>query len=591
MEARVYDDSTNRTKGITNTIGNTTLSSYSYTYDHNGNRTSQTELQNGIVFTTTYQAVDDSGNVKGYDSLDRLSAYSVNYGNIVNTIFYGFDGYNRKTEKVLANGLLKNDKTYNYDSLNRLASVVDNVNPQSPTTVSYAYDDNGNTTRKTDNSVVASVAETDYSYDSLNRLVKAAHGDNVIGLYDYDDNNLRIRQQSRDRGDVVYYHDGHQILEEQDAADNSLLRRYSYTDGPLSMMTPDGSYSYYHRDALGSTVDMTDDSGNAQVAYVLTPYGQIMQWFGESANRQIFTGKEADMDTGLIYFGQRYYDADTARFITEDSYLGKPDTPPSLHRYLYAYSNPTVYIDLEGHQTVDANGNVSSATQDAVQTGNYLLNETKEALKSGDYGTAAVGGTLWLANGATILPTSIAFDFTVGGAYNSGVDSMAGYTRGDWKTALKGNIGLLSLGLTAKFLKPTPRITVEGNSSGIGHKGSWVKVNESMSDRARNYQTQITGREGESYIVDGVKFDGVKNGTYLDAKGPGYAKFVNKNGRFQPWWRGSDSLVSQAERQLAAAHGAPVRWHFAEQKAADAARKLLLQNNIKGITIEYTPVK
>jgi len=47
--------------------------------------------------------------------------------------------------------------------------------------------------------------------------------------------------------------------------------------------------------------------------------------------------------------GQRYYDADTGRFITEDSYLGKTDTPPSLHRYLYAYSNPLAYIDPDGH--------------------------------------------------------------------------------------------------------------------------------------------------------------------------------------------------------------------------------------------------
>jgi len=69
----------------------------------------------------------------------------------------------------------------------------------------------------------------------------------------------------------------------------------------------------------------------------------------------ILTGKELDVNTGLIYFGQRYYDPDTARFINQDSYLGKQDTPPSLHRYLYAYSNPTVYIDLEGYAANDIN--------------------------------------------------------------------------------------------------------------------------------------------------------------------------------------------------------------------------------------------
>lgn len=73
---------------------------------------------------------------------------------------------------------------------------------------------------------------------------------------------------------------------------------------------------------------------------------------GESVNRHIFTGKELDKNSGLIYFGARYYDPETARFTTQDSYLGKQDEPPSLHRYLYAYSNPTVYVDLEGNESV-----------------------------------------------------------------------------------------------------------------------------------------------------------------------------------------------------------------------------------------------
>ena len=63
----------------------------------------------------------------------------------------------------------------------------------------------------------------------------------------------------------------------------------------------------------------------------------------------VFTGQEHDEKTGLIYFGARYYDPDSGRFITQDTYLGETGTPPSLHRYLYAYSNPTVYIDLFGY--------------------------------------------------------------------------------------------------------------------------------------------------------------------------------------------------------------------------------------------------
>ncbi len=72
----------------------------------------------------------------------------------------------------------------------------------------------------------------------------------------------------------------------------------------------------------------------------------------------------------MIYFGARYYDPDTARFITQDSYLGESNTPPSLHRYLYAYSNPTLYIDLLGYTSVG---------QDMIESKDNLLKD-KEAV-------------------------------------------------------------------------------------------------------------------------------------------------------------------------------------------------------------------
>jgi RHS repeat-associated protein len=65
-----------------------------------------------------------------------------------------------------------------------------------------------------------------------------------------------------------------------------------------------------------------------------------------------FTGQEYDENSGLIYFGARFYDPEVGRFISQDSYLGEPGTPPSLHRYLYAYGNPTVYIDWDGYANV-----------------------------------------------------------------------------------------------------------------------------------------------------------------------------------------------------------------------------------------------
>jgi hypothetical protein len=44
--------------------------------------------------------------------------------------------------------------------------------------------------------------------------------------------------------------------------------------------------------------------------------------------------------------------ADTARFLNQDPFEGMVDTPPSLHRYLYAYANSTVWVDLTGYSNV-----------------------------------------------------------------------------------------------------------------------------------------------------------------------------------------------------------------------------------------------
>ncbi len=60
-------------------------------------------------------------------------------------------------------------------------------------------------------------------------------------------------------------------------------------------------------------------------------------------------------------------------------------------------------------------------------------------------------------------------------------------------------------------------------------------------------------------------------------------------GRFQPWFRGSDAMVSQAQRQLAAAGGTPIRWAVAEPQAATAIQGLFRSRGISGIDVVHIP--
>ncbi|MDH3348975.1 MAG: hypothetical protein OEM02_12860 [Desulfobulbaceae bacterium] len=333
--------STNRVKNVSNTNGETAFSSYSYLYDANGNRTEQVELQNGTTETTTYS----------YNSLDQMTGYTITGEAFTSETLYTFEGYNRKTETISENSTITKNRTYTYDETDWLTSIEDDADPAKTQIISYAYDLNGNTIVKSDS--LQPEQDITFTYDSRNQLVQTTRGppisQQLLGQYDYNAQGLRVRHLSSERGDIDYFYDDNAVLEEHRSSDNTLLAHYRYAHRLLSL-TSDTGNQYYHYDALGSTVNLTTDQGTVQVSYQLDPWGHIRHQSGTTLNRQIFTGQEHDENTGLIYFGARYYDPDTARFINQDSYLGEPGTPPSLHRYLYAYSNPTVWVDLHGYR-------------------------------------------------------------------------------------------------------------------------------------------------------------------------------------------------------------------------------------------------
>jgi RHS repeat-associated protein len=385
----------NRVKSISNQSGDAIISHYSYQYDPNGNRTVQTEVQNGATETTTY----------GYDRLDRLRDFTVTSGESpTRRTEYTYEGYNRRTERLTENGTLIKSETYTYDETDWLRRIEDNAK-----TITFEYDANGNTTKKSDDSLPNQ--DTVFVYDSRNQLIEAKRGpptrETVLGSYDYNAEGMRVRHRESDRGDVDTFYDGRSVIEERNPRNNSLLAHYRYADRLISLDTRTAR-QYYHYDALGSTANLTDDSGSTSVSYRLDPWGRIRSQLGSSINRRIFTGKEHDTQTGLIYFGARYYDPDTARFLTQDPYLGESTTPPSLHRYLYAYSNPTVYVDPDGHIAL-----LSEGAEQLAVFNDWLKERTTHYEGTGAVGVAgavATGvarGLVGMSEGALILQRDI----------------------------------------------------------------------------------------------------------------------------------------------------------------------------------------
>jgi len=112
---------------------------------------------------------------------------------------------------------------------------------------------------------------------------------------------------------------------------------------------------YYVDDHLGSSHLVTDSLGNVLREESRFPYGLERNVSDSSVTADyVYTGKEYDTETGLIYFGGRYYAPELGRWITPDPlFLEKEpmkvvERPLSSNLYAYVRNNPMTYIDPTG---------------------------------------------------------------------------------------------------------------------------------------------------------------------------------------------------------------------------------------------------
>ena len=105
---------------------------------------------------------------------------------------------------------------------------------------------------------------------------------------------------------------------------------------------------FYHSDHLGSTSYITDANGNATQFVCYKPYGEALVDEHNTSYEQPwkFNGKELDSETGLYYYGARYYEPVMALWYGVDVLAEKY---PSLGGYVYCAGNPVMYIDPDGN--------------------------------------------------------------------------------------------------------------------------------------------------------------------------------------------------------------------------------------------------
>lgn len=108
---------------------------------------------------------------------------------------------------------------------------------------------------------------------------------------------------------------------------------------------------YYHPDHLGSSSYITNLDGEVVQHIEYVPFGEV---FIEERNNiwntpYLFNAKEFDEETGLYYYGARYYDPRVSLWISTDI-LEEKNYGNSSYAYTY---NPITFIDPIGTDTIN----------------------------------------------------------------------------------------------------------------------------------------------------------------------------------------------------------------------------------------------
>ena len=320
-----YDD-LNRliaASGYDNTAVGTPQSAYIMTMEYNN-------MSSPVNFT---QVISSLVNPKS-------TTYSYHYSNDsqpnapvqIGDIHYTYDAAGNPTSILDANGI---GKDMVWDAENRLRSISDS---QEGLYHSYAYDHTGERILKRHGSAQNAYINGEY----VGTLY--ASGENFsayVSPYFVETNN----------GYTKHYYAGATRLV-------SKIGESVYADSAyVSYGDQEKDQYYYFHDHLGSSTYITDINAEVAQYTAYTPYGELFREY-RNVTPYKFNGKELDAETGLYYYGARYYNPATALWLGVDPLASKY---PGVSPYVYCVSNPVKYIDPDGRELVysfkDSKGN------------------------------------------------------------------------------------------------------------------------------------------------------------------------------------------------------------------------------------------
>ena len=136
---------------------------------------------------------------------------------------------------------------------------------------------------------------------------------------------------------------------------------------------------YYHPDHLGSSSYITNLDGEVAQHIEYVPFGEV---FIEERNNTwntpyLFNAKEFDEETGMYYYGARYYEPRLSLWMSVDKLS---EENPNVSTYCYTDNNPIKYLDPDGNKKVVVTGGLDNHNKNPmnfilaskIQVNNYL---------------------------------------------------------------------------------------------------------------------------------------------------------------------------------------------------------------------------
>ena len=188
---------------------------------------------------------------------------------------------------------------------------------------------------------------------------------------------------------------------------------------------------YYHPDHLGSSSYITNLNGEVVQHIEYVPFGEV---FVEERNNiwntpYLFNAKEFDEETGLYYYGARYYDPRLSLWISTDPLQEKY---PYTNSYCFTSNNPIRFVDPDGHEPTPA---------EAARIAAHVYGDKKDNILTGGWRVSRRNFKIKLTDETSLR--SLVYERVVDGKVTEYVYATAGSVElRDWSENIKQPLGL-----------------------------------------------------------------------------------------------------------------------------------------------------